>query len=140
MKSFLSGIALAALLSGGSAALQPATAQEPMVIEGLTGNVEDGAKVFRRCSACHVLEAGKNRVGPSLHGIIGATAGQVEGFRYSKANLDSGVTWTPEVLFTYLENPRKFMPGNRMAFPGLKSPQQRVDLIAYMAANGGAAN
>ncbi|MEO1192710.1 MAG: cytochrome c family protein [Pseudomonadota bacterium] len=139
MKSFLSAAALSALLALGLAPMQGAAAAEPMVIDGLTGNVEDGAKVYRRCSACHVIESGVNRVGPSLYGIIGRQAGTVEGFRYSKANADSGVTWTPEVMFEYLENPRAYMPGNRMAFPGLKNPQQRVDVIAYIAANGGLA-
>jgi cytochrome c len=79
-----------------------------------------------------VVEPGVNRVGPSLHGIIGRTAGSVPGFNYSAANKGSGVTWTEEVLFEYLENPREFMPGTRMAFVGLKKPQDRADVIAYL--------
>jgi hypothetical protein len=60
------------------------------------------------------------------------TAGSIAGFNYSKANKESGVTWSEDVLFTYLEAPAKFMPGTRMAFGGLKNPQDRADVIAYL--------
>jgi cytochrome c len=96
------------------------------------GNAADGAKVFAQCKACHVTDKGVNRVGPSLHGIVGRKAGTVAGFNYSTANKNSGVTWDEKTLFVYLENPRKFMPGTKMAFAGLKQPQQRADVIAYL--------
>ena len=98
----------------------------------LTGDAAKGEKVFAQCKACHVAEPGVNRVGPSLHGVVGRTAGTVAGFNYSKANKESGVTWSEDVLFTYLEAPQKFMPGTRMAFAGLKNPQDRADVIAYL--------
>ena len=98
----------------------------------LTGDAAKGEKVFAQCKACHVAEPGVNRVGPSLHGVVGRTAGTVAGFNYSKANKESGVTWNEDVLFTYLEAPQKFMPGTRMAFAGLKNPQDRADVIAYL--------
>jgi cytochrome c len=79
-----------------------------------------------------VTDKGVNRVGPSLHGIVGRKAGTVAGFNYSTANKNSGVTWDEKTLFVYLENPRKFMPGTKMAFAGLKQPQQRADVIAYL--------
>lgn len=104
-----------------------------------TGDAANGQRVFRQCMACHVVEQPQNRVGPSLNGIIGRTAGTVEGFRYSPANADSGVTWTEENLFVYLENPRQFIPGTTMAFIGLRNPQQRADVIAYIRENGGVA-
>ena len=85
-----------------------------------------------RCSACHALVEGQNRVGPSLYGLFGRTAGTVEGFRYSPANANSGVVWSAETLEPYLENPRTFMPGNRMAFAGVRNPQDRADLIAFL--------
>jgi cytochrome c len=97
-----------------------------------TGDAAKGEKVFAQCKACHVAEAGKNRVGPSLWAVVGRTAGTIPGFTYSKANKDSGVTWSEDVLFTYLEAPQKFMPGTRMAFAGLKKPQDRADVIAYL--------
>ena len=98
----------------------------------MTGNVEAGEKVFRQCLTCHVTTAGVNKVGPSLHGIIGRTAGSVPGFRYSNANKNSGITWTEQELYTYLENPRAKVPGTIMAFVGLKDSQQRADVIAYL--------
>lgn len=104
-----------------------------------TGDAASGQRVFRQCMACHVVEQPQNRVGPSLNGIIGRTAGTVEGFRYSPANANSGVTWTEENLFAYLENPRQFIPGTTMAFIGLRNPQQRADVIAYIRENGGVA-
>jgi len=124
-----------AIFPGGS----PTSAQEPLEIEGLVGNVDDGAKVFKKCATCHVLEEGKNRIGPSLFGVIGRTAGTVEGFSYSKANKESGVVWTPEILFVYLESPKAFVPGAKITFVGLPKPQDRVDVIASLLANGGRA-
>ncbi|WP_448585250.1 c-type cytochrome [Thermaurantiacus sp.] len=123
----LSLLAAAALLAS------PAIAQAPAPpYKTLKGNPTEGAKVFAQCRACHVTDKGVNRVGPSLHGIVGRRAGTVPGFNYSKANRESGVSWTEETLYVYLENPRKFMPGTKMAFAGLRSPQQRADLIAYL--------
>jgi cytochrome c len=98
----------------------------------LTGDAAKGEKVFAQCKACHVAEPGVNRVGPSLHGVVGRKSGTVAGFNYSKANKESGVTWSEDVLFTYLEAPARFMPGTRMAFAGLKKPQDRADVIAYL--------
>lgn len=97
------------------------------------GDPVKGAKVYKKCAACHSLDAGKNRVGPSLYNIYGAPAGQVEGFkRYSKGLLSSGVTWDDASLDAYVESPRKFIKGGKMPFPGLKKPQDRADLIAYL--------
>jgi len=100
----------------------------------LTGDAAAGETVFAQCRTCHLVEEGKNGVGPSLYGIVGRASGSIEGFKYSDANASSGVTWTPEVMFEYLEAPREFMPGTRMAFPGLKNPQDRADVIAYLDA------
>ena len=96
------------------------------------GDAAKGKKVFNKCKACHSLEEGKKKIGPSLHGIIGSEAGKVEGFKYSQAMLDSGITWTVENLDAYLEKPKEFMPGNKMVFVGLKKPEQRADVIAYL--------
>jgi len=96
------------------------------------GDPEKGKKVFAKCMACHTLEAGKNKVGPSLHGIIGRKAGQVEGFTYSDAMKNSGLTWDEATLDTYLTAPKKEVPGNKMAFPGLPKPDDRANVIAYL--------
>jgi cytochrome c len=98
----------------------------------LTGNAANGEKVFAVCKTCHVAEKGVNRVGPSLWGVVGRKAGTIEGFKYSPANKNSGITWTEDNLFTYLAAPQKFMPGTYMAYAGMKSPQDRADLIAYL--------
>lgn len=103
--------------------------------KALMGDVTAGEKVFRQCAACHVLQPGVNRTGPSLHGIIGRKAGSVEGFRYSDANKNSGKVWTEENMFTYLENPRGVIPGTTMAFAGLKKAEDRVNVIAYIQEN-----
>lgn len=107
-------------------------AATPVSYASLTGDATKGEKVFAQCKACHVVEAGQNRVGPSLAGLVGRKAGSIEGFSYSAANKGSGVTWDEETLFTYLEAPQKFMPGTKMAFAGLKNPQDRADVIAYL--------
>ncbi len=109
-----------------AAALPQATAAVPV------GNAANGAKVFVQCKTCHVTTAGVNRIGPSLHGIVGRKAGSVPKYTYSAANKASGLTWTPSELFVYLENPRKVVPGTKMSFAGLKKPQDRADVIAWL--------
>jgi cytochrome c len=99
------------------------------------GDADKGKKVYNKCKACHTLEAGKNRIGPSLHGIMGRAAGTVDGFKYSSAMAESGLTWDEATLAKYLEDPRGFIPGNKMAFPGLKKEDDRADVIAYIKAN-----
>jgi len=96
------------------------------------GDPEEGKKVFRKCQACHAVEAGKNKIGPSLHGIVGKPAAQVEGFKYSSAMQESGLTWDEETLKTYLENPRKMVKGTRMAFAGLRKEEDLNNVIAYL--------
>lgn len=96
------------------------------------GDAAAGEKVFRKCKACHALEAGKNKVGPSLHGVFGRTAGTEEGFKYSDAMKESGIVWSEETLDVYLTKPKDMVPGTRMAFPGLKKEQDRADVIAYL--------
>lgn len=97
-----------------------------------TTDAAAGEKVFALCRSCHVLDEGVNRVGPSLHKIVGRKSGSVAGFAYSDANKNSGVTWTADVLFKYLENPKAFMPGTKMAFPGIKDAQDRANVVAYL--------
>ena len=99
-------------------------------------DAENGAELYKRCRACHdVGDAAKNKVGPILNGIIGRKAGTIEGFKYSDANLKAGAdgwVWTEEKMSEYLLNPRAAMPGNRMAYAGLKDEADRKDLIAYL--------
>ena len=104
-------------------------------------DIEAGAKVFKKCKACHTIEAGgKNKIGPNLHGILGREAGTVEGFKYSKAFKEASFTWDETELGKYLADPKGYLKGNKMAFPGLKTDEDIANLIAYMSANGSAGN
>ena len=98
----------------------------------LTGDPVRGRRVFAQCMTCHAVQEGRNNVGPSLYQIVGRESGTVPGFNYSRANLDSDVIWTEENLFDYLANPQAYIPGTIMIFPGLRSPQDRADVIAYL--------
>lgn len=96
------------------------------------GDAEAGAKVFKRCQACHVVDKEQNRVGPYLLGLFGRKAGSVEGYRYSDAMKSADLVWSEDTLDAYLENPKKLIPKNRMAFPGLKKEADRQNVIAYL--------
>ena len=97
------------------------------------GDAAKGAKVFKKCKACHtVKKGGKNRVGPNLFGIAGSKAATVKGYRYSKAMKASGLTWDDATLDKFLTKPKKFLPRTKMGFSGLKKADQRADVIAYL--------
>ena len=96
-------------------------------------NAEAGQKVFAQCRACHqVGEGARNMVGPELNGLFGRKAGAVEGYSYSAANKNSGITWDEAVFREYIMDPRGKIPGTKMVYPGLKKPQQIDDLTAYL--------
>jgi cytochrome c len=97
------------------------------------GDYANGRRVFAQCRSCHTLGEGEpNRVGPNLHGMFGAKAGQVEGFAYSDVVKNSGIVWDGPTLEKWLESPQTFLKGNRMAFVGVKKPEDRRDVIAYI--------
>lgn len=98
------------------------------------GDAAAGKKVFNKCRACHDVK-GKNKVGPHLDGIIGRTAGTVEGFKYSdamKAKGEEGLVWNEETIEAYMKDPKGYIPNNKMAFAGLKKDEDIENLIAYL--------
>ena len=116
----LSILAGAALLA---AAIQPAHAQDAAA----------GEKVYAQCRACHqVGESAKNLVGPALNGVIGQKAGTHEGYSYSAAMKDSGLTWNEATFAEYIQNPRAKVPGTKMIYAGLKDEKRIADLLAYL--------
>lgn len=104
-------------------------------IAGVSGARADepGEAVFKKnCSVCHSTEAGKNKIGPSLAGVVGRKAGSAPNYNYSDANKNSGVTWDEATLEKYLVDPRKFIPGTKMVFVGLKNPDDRKAVISFL--------
>ena len=94
---------------------------------------DDGEKLFKKyCSACHTTDEGKNRVGPSLHAVVGRTAGSIGGFAYSAGVKAAGFTWTPEKLDSWLTDPKALIPGNKMTFAGVKDAGERTALIGFL--------
>jgi len=98
--------------------------------EAGAGDPDRGATIYERCIACHSLT--RNRTGPKHCGLFGRTAGTVEGYRYSPAMRESGIVWTEASLDAFLESPRTAVPRTKMGYAGIKYPQERADLVAYL--------
>jgi cytochrome c len=117
MRTILSGLALLPLL------VLPAAAQD----------ISAGERSFAKCRACHqVGESARNLVGPELNGLIGRHSGAVEGYSYSAANKNSGLTWDEATFADYIKDPRAKIPGTKMIFVGIKSEKEIKDLIAFL--------
>tara|TARA_R110001592_G_scaffold51615_1_gene158630 strand:- start:2072 stop:3142 length:1071 start_codon:yes stop_codon:yes gene_type:complete len=137
--------------AAAKAAAEQAAKAEPAQVAASAapaGDPEAGKKVFRKCASCHVIDSAANKLGPSLKGILGRTAGSVDGFKYSKAFQaanDMGLKWTDDVLKAFVADPKDFVKDKigadkgrtRMAFPGLRKEQDVEDLLAFMKAAGG---
>jgi cytochrome c len=106
----------------------------------LAQDLEAGEASFRKCAACHSIgEDATNKVGPLLNGLDGRKAGVIEGFSYSDANKNSGITWNEETFKEYIRDPRAKVPGTKMIFAGIKSDKEVTDLWGYLkqfAVNG----
>jgi cytochrome c len=123
--------------AGAPAPEAPAPAQDAVDIDALLAgaDIERGETLYFQCRACHTIEqGGANKVGPNLWGMFGRSAGQVPGFAYSDAVKNSGITWTPATLDRWLARPSEFLPGNMMVFVGIRKPEDRANLIAYLQA------
>lgn len=118
-----------------SGAAESAADPQPSAVAGPDRALfAEGRDVFRRCAACHNATARQNKVGPHLVGLFGRAAGAVEGFRYSDAMRRADIVWDEETLRAYLRDPRGYIPGNRMAFPGIRRDDDLDALIAYLRA------
>jgi cytochrome c len=118
MRALLSGLLLLLPLLA-----QPAAAQD----------VSAGERSFAKCRACHQIgEGARNLVGPELNGLIGRHSGAVEGYSYSAANKNSGLTWDEATFTDYIKDPRAKIPGTKMIFAGIKSEKEINDLIAFL--------
>ena len=98
----------------------------------LAGDAKAGKKVFAKCRACHFVDKDKHKTGPHLVDVIGRTAGDTDFKKYSKAMKESGIVWNDETLDGYLEAPKKYLKGGKMAFAGLKKKKDRDNVIAYL--------
>ena len=115
-------------------ATNSAAAQSTIKPASDTNLTARGKVLFTRCRACHTLKQdGRHRVGPNLWNVFGSVAGTKPQFAYSKAMAGSGVVWTPQTLAAYLENPRDFMPENRMSFAGLRKAEDQDAILSYLA-------
>jgi len=117
-------LTMAVLASGLAASSGPARAQS---------EVDEGKQVFAQCALCHTAEAGKNKIGPSLFGVVGRHSASLPDYNYSDAMKGANKTWDEATLDTYLKNPREVVPGTKMIFPGVKDDAKRHAVIAYLA-------
>jgi len=99
---------------------------------GMAADVEAGKTAFKKCALCHTTEAGKNKIGPSLFGVVGRKSAGLDNFNYSEGMKKFDHTWDEETLDTYLADPRGTVPGTKMIFPGIKDETERDDVIAYL--------
>jgi cytochrome c len=118
---WMTGPGLAALLFG-------MTANAPIA----TADIVAGKALFEQCAACHGASGDGTEQGPSLHGVVGRKAGQMQNFRYSRAMQRSGIVWSEETLARYLSDPQDVVPGNRMPFGGLATPEESKDVVSYL--------
>lgn len=153
MAASLAGLSLlAACGSGDGAPAAPATPAPPPLTDAervsllaalpapyAEADLVNGRAVFARCRSCHTIAPNAPRMtGPNLYGVMGRAAGTVAGFKYSPALQSAGFVWDGEKLDHWLENPRTFLAGNKMSFPGLPDATDRRDVVAYLSVEGAA--
>lgn len=125
------GACLIMLFSGLTLAVattEASSAERTMV----SGDLAKGEEVFKKCAACHSLNVGETKIGPTLHGIFGRRSGSVEGFQYSFAMKGKNIVWDEETIDQWIKNPTTFIPGARMLTGGVADDEKRRDLILYL--------
>lgn len=146
----LAGLGLASCGQGGDAAVSaaaprpaPTDAEKAALLAALpapydAGDLDNGRRVFARCRSCHTItEGGPNMTGPNLYGVFGRQAGGVAGYNYSTALKEADFAWDGERLDHWLENPRTFLNGTKMSFPGIPGAEDRRDVIAFLKVETG---
>ena len=100
-------------------------------------SLSDGEKIFKKCAACHsIAKGGANKIGPALYNVIGRQAGSLPDYKYSKGMIAYAKKWTPQEMDGFLENPKDWVKGTKMAYAGLKKPEERAALILFLNKNG----
>lgn len=122
----------AALLAAALATVVLLSAGALRADEDMDKLMKTGERSFNKCKVCHSLEAGQNKLGPSLHDLFGRKAGSLEGYSYSDAMKESGLVWDDATLSAYLANPKKVVPKGKMAFAGIKKESELTALLAYL--------
>jgi cytochrome c len=127
------GFEVAVADEGNAPAAAPKEAEKPVMELLASADPKRGAKVFKKCTACHSAEAGaKHKIGPNLWGIVGHPQGKADGFSYSSAVGGLGGTWTLEELNKFIDNPKEYAPGTKMTFRGISKNSDRAALLVYL--------
>lgn len=124
------GLALLASCSGQEA--KQVASDQPKSFAVLKGDAARGKTLFSQCAACHSVTPGTDMIGPNLRGIVGTKAGDVAGYQFTAAMKNSGIIWSPQQLYEFLENPQAKVPGTKMPFGGIPDRQSRADIIAWL--------
>lgn len=119
--------------TGESDAVVEVVAEVPFAELYAAADAGSGERLWRQCQACHKLEAGANGVGPYLYGVVGRPKHAADGYSYSDGLMATSGEWSPENLSAFIENPKEYAPGTKMAYRGLSDAEDRANLIAYLA-------
>jgi cytochrome c len=128
---------------GGAPAAEMTDADRRVILASLpapynAGDLENGRRRFAQCRSCHtVIQGGQDLVGPNLHGVFGRKIASKPGYDYSEAAEQAGFVWDGARLDGWLADPRGFLPGTKMAFPGIKPEADRRDVIAFLMVETG---
>jgi cytochrome c len=133
-KTTLVGYELPKAPAAGAAAVAEVAFNPAAVVAAVAkGSVEGGQAAFKKCSTCHTVDkGGKNGTGPNLYGVVNKVTGSADGFNYSAAIKAKGGNWNYANLASYLNNPKTYAPGNKMAFNGIADPAELADLLSYL--------